>query len=87
MPLVIGKARNEVFRTCAPKPVREATLRVRCGVTRRFSGTTTARSSRLAARPAKLASRPCGLMRWVLVASCKYVTAVKGFLVKNDHTC
>ena len=51
MPAVICKARNDVFRPCALKPGRDATLRARCRVVRRSSGTTTLRSSRLAARP------------------------------------
>jgi len=41
MPVVIGKARNDVFRACALKPVREASLRVCCGVARRLGGMTT----------------------------------------------
>ena len=56
MPMVIGKARNDVFR--APKPIREATLRACCRVARRSCGMTTPRSSRLAAHPAEPASRP-----------------------------
>ena len=64
---VICKVRNNVFRACARKPVQEATLRARCGVTRRSGGTTTSRSLCLAAHPAESASRPCGFMRWVLV--------------------
>ncbi len=63
MPVVIGKARNDVFRACAPKPVREATPRVYCRVTHRSCGTTTPRSSCLTAHLAESASRPCGFMR------------------------
>lgn len=27
MTMVVGKARNDVFRLCAPKPIRDVTLR------------------------------------------------------------
>ena len=61
---VICKARNKVFRACARKPVREATLRARCHVTRRSGGTTASRSSCLRA-PLTTSREPrCRPDRW-----------------------
>jgi hypothetical protein len=49
-PQRICKARNEVVRACAAKPIREATLLLCRRVTRRSSGSTTSLSSCLAAQ-------------------------------------